>query len=87
MDLVARRPVLTVGVIVTAIAAVIGATNAFGLTTITPEQGDALTKAVVAMWPLLLVIQQLVTPVASPKLPEGADVKLPDGTAGTVVRK
>lgn len=87
MDLIKRQPVITVGVIVSALVALIKATNAFGLTTITQEQQDALTGAVLAMWPVLLVIWALVTPAASPRLPEGADVRLPDGTAGEVTRK
>lgn len=87
MDLVKRQPVLTVGVVVSAIVALIAATNAFGLTTITQEQRDALTGAVVAMWPILLLIWTQVTPAKAPSLPEGKDVKLPDGSSGTVVRK
>lgn len=83
---IARQPVITVGVIVSAVVAVIKVTNGFGLTTITQEQQDALTGAVLAMWPLLLVIWAAVTPVAAPKLPEGTPVKLPDGTAGEVTR-
>lgn len=87
MDLVKRQPVLTVGVVVSAIVAVIAALNSFGVTHLTQAQTDALTSAVIAMWPVLLIIWSQVTPAASPKLPEGKDVKLPDGTAGTVVRK
>ena len=49
MDIVKRQPVLTVGVVVSAIVALIKVTNGFGLTTITPEQQDALTGAVIAI--------------------------------------
>lgn len=87
MDLVRRQPVLTVGVVVSAIVAVIAALNSFGVTHLTKEQTDALTGAVIAMWPILLVVWTQVTPAAAPKLPEGQDVTLHDGTAGTVVRK
>lgn len=87
MDLIKRQPVITVGVVTSALVALIAATNAFGLTTITQEQRDALTGAIVAMWPVLLVIWALVTPAAAPRLPEGIDVRLPDGTDGTVTRR
>ena len=87
MDLVKRQPVLTVGVVVSAIVAVIAALNSFGVTHLTQAQTDALTGAVIAMWPILLVIWTQVTPVKAPALPEGADVKMGDGTTGTVVRK
>lgn len=87
MDLIKRQPVITVGVIVSAIVALIKVTNGFGLTTITQEQQDALTGAVIAMWPVLLIIWSLVTPAVAPKLPPGTDVKLPGGGSGTVTRK
>ena len=87
MDIVKRQPVLTVGVVVSAIVALIKVTNGFGLTTITPEQRDALTGAVIAMWPILLIIWAAVTPVAAPRLPAGTDVRLKDGTTGTVTPK
>ena len=87
LDTIRRQPVITVGVIVSAIVALIKVTNGFGLTTITQEQQDALTGAVIALWPILLIIWAAVTPVASPKLPAGTDVRLPDGTSGTVQPK
>ena len=87
MDTLRRQPVLTVGVVVTALVAVINALNSFGVTHLTKEQTDALTGAVIAMWPILLVIWSQVTPARAPSLPEGKDVKLPDGTSGVVVRK
>lgn len=86
MDLIKRQPVITVGLITTALVALINATNSFGITAITQAQIDALNNAVIAMWPLLLIIWTLVTPAAAPKLPEGQSVKLPDGTSGTVTR-
>lgn len=86
-DLVKRQPVVTVGLITTAIVALANATNAFGLTTISQEQVDALNNAVIAMWPLLAIIWALVTPAAAPALSEGTPVTLPDGTTGTVVRR
>ena len=42
------------------------------------------TVAQIVAW---LWARQQTTPVASPSLPEGTDVRLGDGTAGTVVRK
>jgi hypothetical protein len=86
VDIIKRQPVITVGVIVSAIVALIKVTNAFGLTAITQEQQDALTAAVIAMWPVLLVIWALVTPAAAPRLQEGTPVRLPDGTEGVVDR-
>lgn len=55
-----REPVISAGAIVTAVGGVINATNAFGLTSIAPEQVESINGAIVAMWPLLLVIRQLV---------------------------
>ena len=86
MNVSTRQPVITAGVIVTAIAAAVLATNAFGLTHVTDEQLDALKGAVVAMWPLLLIIRTQVTPAAAPRLPEGTSVTLHDGTQGTVTK-
>ena len=73
--------------VLSAIVALIKVTNGFGLTTITPEQQDALTGAVIAMWPILLIIWATVTPVAAPRLDVGTDVRLKDGTTGTVTPK
>lgn len=87
MNLATREPVIAVGAITTAIVAVLAMTNAFGITTITEAQRDALVAAVVALWPILLVIRQLVTPVRAPRLPAGTHVKHPDGTTGVVVPK
>ena len=85
-DRIRRQPVVTVGIVVSAIVAAIKATNGFGLTTITPEQQDALTGMVVAMWPILAIIWASVTPAAAPRLPAGKTVELPDGTRGTVMK-
>ena len=87
MDTIKRQPVITVGIITTALVALINATNSFGLTAITQAQIDALNGAVVAMWPVLLIVWALVTPAAAPKLAAGTDVRLPDGTTGTVQPK
>lgn len=87
MDLIKRQPVITVGVIVSALVAIIKVTNGFGLTTITQEQQDALTGALIALWPILLIIWAAVTPVAAPKLKPDTEVRLPDGTSGVVKPK
>jgi hypothetical protein len=54
------EPVISAGVIVSAVGALINVLNAFGVTTIAPEQVESLNAAILAMWPLLLVIRQLV---------------------------
>ena len=96
MSIARREPVGTAAAgIGVAITAVIGAgvalVNAFHPGAITQEQSDALVAFVVALWALLglvwLVVRPFVTPASAPKLPEGQDVILQDGTAGTVVRK
>ena len=76
MDIVKREPVLSVGLITTAIVAVLTLTDVFGLTSTTPEQRAAITACVVALWPVLLVCRQLVTPTAAPRLPEGTTVEV-----------
>lgn len=55
-----REPIISAGAVISAIGAAINATNAFGLTAIAPEQVEALNGAILAMWPLLLVLRQLV---------------------------
>lgn len=71
---VKREPVVTAGAIVTLVVALIKVTNGFGLTTITQEQQDALTAAIVALWPLLLVIRQIVwSPASVDALRDDAD--------------
>jgi hypothetical protein len=79
MDIVKREPVLSVGLITTAIVAVLTLTDVFGLTSTTPEQRAAITACVVALWPILLVCRQLVTPAAAPRLPVGSELN--GGTA------
>lgn len=56
------EPVITVGVITTLVTALLTLTNVFGLTAVTDAQRDALVAAVLALWPILLVIRQLVSP-------------------------
>lgn len=73
-NLATREPVITAGVIVTALGALVVALNAFGVTHVSPEQLDSLGKAIVAMWPVLLVIRQTVTPTAAPRIAEGTTV-------------
>ena len=96
MSIAKREPVGTaaagIGVaITTVIGAGVALVNAFHPGAITQAQSDALIAFVVAVWALLglvwLVVRPLVTPVRSPRLVEGADVTLSDGTSGTVVRK
>jgi len=84
MGRVAREPAIAVGVVVSAITALITLTNAFGLLVITDAQRDAILACVVALWPVLLIVRQLVTPVAAAVLPVGSDLN--GGTATVVTR-
>lgn len=59
------EPVVSAGLIVTTLGAVINVLNAFGITTIDAKQVEAINAAIVAMWPLLLVIRQVVWSPAS----------------------
>lgn len=59
------EPVISAGLIVSALGAVINALNAFGVTAIAPAQVEAINAAIIAMWPLLLVIRQVVWSPAS----------------------
>lgn len=59
------EPVISAASIVTAVGALINLTNAFGLTTIAPAQVESMNAAIIAMWPLLLVIRQVVWSPAS----------------------
>lgn len=61
---VKREPVVTAGLIVSAIGTAINVLNAFGVTTITSEQTEALNACILAMWPLLLIIRSQVSPAA-----------------------
>lgn len=87
MKILAREPVLTVGLITTAVVAILTLTDVFGLTDTTEEQRAAIVACIAALWPILIVIRQLVTPVASARLPDGARVSLPDGTPAKVVKE
>ena len=73
-NIATREPIVTAAVIVTAIGALVAALNAFGVTHITDEQLRSMGSAIVALWPLLLVIRQIVTPTAAPVLSEGTSV-------------
>lgn len=64
-NILKREPVVSAGAIVTAVGAAINLLNAFGVTNIDPKQTEALNAAIVAMWPLLLVIRQIVWSPAS----------------------
>lgn len=59
---VKREPVVTAGLIVSALGAAINVLNAFGGPHITPEQTEALNACILAMWPLLLIIRSQVSP-------------------------
>ena len=59
------EPVISAGLIVSAVGALINLTNGFAITTIAPEQVEAINAAIIAMWPLLLVIRQVVWSPAS----------------------
>lgn len=60
-----REPIISAGAVISAIGAAINATNSFGITTIAPEQVEALNGLILAMWPLLLILRQLVYSPAS----------------------
>lgn len=59
------EPVISAASIVTAVGALINLTNAFGLTAIAPAQVESMNAAIIAMWPLLVVIRQVVWSPAS----------------------
>ena len=59
------EPVVSAGLIVTALGAVINVLNAFGITTIDAKQVEAINGAIISMWPLLLIIRQVVWSPAS----------------------
>jgi hypothetical protein len=60
-----REPVISAGLIVSAVGAVVNVLNAFAITTIAPDQVQSINAAILAMWPLLLVIRQVVYSPAS----------------------
>jgi hypothetical protein len=76
---VSEEPVLTVGLFRAAVTMLVG----FGLGW-SGEQVALMVAFVEAVtaW----VARRAVTPMSSPALPEGQAVRLPDGTASTVVR-
>lgn len=83
-----RQPIATIGTSITAfVVAGIGVLNAFQPGAVTDDQIASIVKALGAMWLLLALIWPTVTPSAAPKLREGADVTLHDGTSGVVTRK
>ena len=76
---VREEPVLTVGLFRAAVTMLVG----FGLGW-TGEQVALMVAFVEAVtaW----VARRQVTPTTSPQLPEGRSVRLPDGTAATVIK-
>lgn len=85
--LFARQPIVTIGAAITGVVvAGINLVNAVQPGTVTPDQVDTLTKALAGMWGSIALFWSLVTPTSAPKLPEGTDVTLPDGTSGRVER-
>ena len=76
---VREEPVLTVGLFRAVVTMLVG----FGLGW-TGEQVALMVAFIEAVtaW----VARRQVTPITSPQLPEGQPVRLPDGTAATVVR-
>lgn len=88
VTLLRRQPIAVIGAsITTLVLAAIGVVNSFEPGTVTPDQQDQIVKALGAMWVVLALIWPTVTPAGAPKLPEGKDVRLPDGTTGTVVKR
>lgn len=85
---VTRQPIVTTGASITAlVVAAIGVINAFQPGTVSDAQIADIVKALGGMWVALAAVWSLVTPTRAPKLPEGTDVTLKDGTPGTVVAK
>lgn len=87
-DIIRRQPIATIGASITAlVVAGIGVVNAFAPGTVNEAQQGEVVRFLAAMWVVLGLVWPTVTPAAAPKLPEGKDVRLPDGTTGTVVAK
>lgn len=85
--LIRRQPIATIGASITGlVVAGIGVLNAFQPGTVSEAQQGELVRFLGAMWIVLGLVWPVVTPAAAPKLPEGKDVTLPDGTTGTVTR-
>lgn len=86
--LITRQPIATIGASITAlVVAGIGVVNAFAPGTITEAQQGEVVRFLAAMWVVLGLVWPVVTPAAAPKLKVGTDVRLPDGTTGTVEPK
>jgi hypothetical protein len=82
-----RQPIATLGAAITAfVVAGIGVVNAFVPGTVSEAQIADITKALGGMWLSLAAVWSLVTPTRAPKLPEGTEVLLGDGTTGRVER-
>lgn len=85
---ITRQPIATTGAAITAfVVAGIGVVNAFAPGTVSEAQVADIAKALGGMWLALAAVWNLVTPTRAPKLSAGTDVKLPDGTTGTVQPK
>lgn len=85
---ITRQPIATTGAAITGlVVAAITVINAFQPGTVTDAQIADITKALGGMWIALGAVWNLVTPAKAPKLAEGTDVRLPDGTEGKVVAK
>lgn len=86
-DFLTRQPLAVTGAAITAfVVAGIGVVNAFAPGTVSQAQVDDITKALGGMWVALAAVWSLVTPVRAPKLAPGTDVRLPDGSAGIVIK-
>ncbi len=85
---ITRQPIATTGAAITTfVVAGIGVVNAFAPGTVSQEQIADIVKALGGMWVALAAVWNLVTPVRAPSLPAGTDVRLKDGTTGTVTPK
>jgi hypothetical protein len=82
-----RQPIAALGAAITTfVVAGIGVVNAIAPDTVTQDRIDAITLALGSMWAAFAAVWALVTPAGAPKLPEGTEVLLPDGTTGRVER-
>lgn len=85
--LVTRQPVAAIGASITGlVVAGIALVNAFAPGTVTEAQQGEVVKFLAAMWVVLGLVWPTVTPSRAPKLGEGTEVKLKDGTAGKVTK-
>ena len=86
-DFFARQPIVSLGAAVTAfVVAGIGVVNAFAPGSFDQAQIDDIVLTLGKLWAALAAVWFFVTPTAAPKLPEGTQVLLPDGTTGTVTK-